>query len=111
MSEPRPYVTDHDLLRLKQAINAMRRIPRRSGTEAAQLESMLARCGPIASDQVPSDIITLYTDIQLLDLGSDSLTGCTLVLPEEADGALFKVSVLAPLGLALLGHGVCDVVE
>jgi regulator of nucleoside diphosphate kinase len=32
-------------------------------------------------------------------------------MPEEADPTLFKVSVLAPVGLAVLGHRVGDTVE
>lgn len=62
-------------------------------------------------DDVPADVITLYTQIQLLDLVSGERQQLTLVLPRESDAGAGRISVLAPLGTALLGYRVGDEIE
>jgi regulator of nucleoside diphosphate kinase len=59
-------------------------------------------------DDVPADVITLYTQIQLLDLVSGERQQLTLVLPRESDAGAGRISVLAPLGTALLGYRAGD---
>lgn len=111
MNSQELYITYPDLMQLAQAIVDVQRQPMRTATEREQLKRELARRVPVTAKGVPSDVITLNSDVQLLDLATGDILGCTLVLPEEADAALFKVSVLAPVGMALLGHRVGDVID
>ena len=62
-------------------------------------------------DEVPADVITLYTRVRVLDLASGERQELTLVLPRESDAGAGRISVLAPLGTALLGYRVGDEVQ
>lgn len=75
-----------------------------SGTEiAAQLEAELDRAQVVPLEQVPADVVVMDSDLEY----EDSVTGrrrqVRLVYPSDADAASGRVSVLAPLGCALLG--------
>jgi regulator of nucleoside diphosphate kinase len=108
MNSPKLYVTDHDLQQLRQVIADAQWQRQHTPADLEQLEAELSRRVPVAPDAVPGDVVTLNSDVQLLDLDAGEVFGCSLVLPEEADPTLFKISVLAPVGLAVLGHRVGD---
>ena len=55
---------------------------------------------------MPPDIVTMNSRIRLTDLDSAEELVYTLVYPAEADYAAGKISVLAPVGTALLGERV-----
>jgi regulator of nucleoside diphosphate kinase len=57
------------------------------------------------------DVVTMNTTVELRDLDTGELETYTVVYPERADIALNRISVLAPLGTALLGSRAGDVVE
>lgn len=62
------------------------------------------------SELAPS-VITMHAAVQVLDLESGRRQELTLVSPHEADVSAGRISVLAPLGTALLGYRKGDVVE
>ena len=53
----------------------------------------------------------MYSRVVVTDLTGGSRRAITLVYPHEADPAAGKISVLAPLGTALLGYREGDHVE
>jgi regulator of nucleoside diphosphate kinase len=86
------------------------------GTERDQehldeLGAELERAFIAEPGEVPVDVITMHTRIQVLDLTSQERRELELVFPWESDPAAGRVSVLAPLGTALLGHREGDEVE
>lgn len=62
-------------------------------------ELMRARIEP----ELPSDVIALRSRARLLDIESGDEMEFTLVLPHEADVDSGRLSILAPLGTAMLG--------
>ncbi len=60
---------------------------------------------------MPPDVITLNSRVQLFALDTGETFTCTLVLPHEADIGQFKISILSPVGLAMLGQRVGDIFE
>jgi regulator of nucleoside diphosphate kinase len=76
-----------------------------------ELAEELERARIAESDEVPADVITIHTRIQMLDLVSGERRDLTLVLPRESDASAGRISVLAPLGTALLGYRAGDEVE
>ena len=56
---------------------------------------------------VPPDVITMNSEIRFSDEYGDDWE-YWLVFPEDADLAKNKISILSPIGCALLGHGVDD---
>lgn len=65
----------------------------------------------VEPDEVPCDVITMNSTVRLRDLKTKETETFTLVYPEEANIADGKLSILAPLGTAILGYRVGDSVR
>jgi regulator of nucleoside diphosphate kinase len=61
--------------------------------------------------EMPADVITLNSRVRVADLTTGEALDVTIVLPEETDVDSGKISVLAPLGTALLGFSQGDEIE
>lgn len=106
----RIYITEADADKLRRLI-ARRRGDRRSEREYLDmLEQELDRAEIVASEAIPRDVVTLNSEVRLLDLTSGDTQRYKLVLPSDfrCDQS---VSVLAPIGAAMLGYGSGDTFE
>ena len=61
--------------------------------------------------KIPPDVITLNSTAHLIDLETGEEMIYSLVYPDEADISQGKISVLAPIGTAMLGYKVGDTFE
>ncbi|NLF70293.1 MAG: nucleoside diphosphate kinase regulator [Candidatus Anammoximicrobium sp.] len=61
--------------------------------------------------ELPDDVITMNSTIRLRDLDSDELEVYSLMYPAFANGFKNCISVLAPLGTAILGHRAGDLID
>jgi regulator of nucleoside diphosphate kinase len=100
-----------DHVGLSSAIGAMDRLSERGRTEMIALRGELERAEIVAPHEVPPGVITMNSRAELLDLDTNEHMEFTLVFPDEADIEEGKISVLAPLGTAMLGYGVGDEFE
>jgi regulator of nucleoside diphosphate kinase len=75
------------------------------------LEQELNRANIVASENIPRDSITMNSKVLLKDLDLGEETIYTLVYPEDADMAKNKISVLAPIGTAILGFREGDTID
>ncbi len=110
---PRPQIvlTTEDFNRLS-ALLTSRVAQYVSGSERlAELRNELQRARVVASAEVPDDVVTMNSIISFRDLDTDELETYTLVYPGEADIAQGRLSVLAPVGTAILGFRVGDEVR
>jgi regulator of nucleoside diphosphate kinase len=80
-------------------------------THLRQLRDELERANIVATRDIPPGVITMNSVITVLDVTGDSRREITLVYPHQADPASGRISVLAPLGTALLGYREGDDVE
>lgn len=107
----RPIViTRTDAARLRELL-ATRARAARDQDHLEELSEELERARIADPNEVPADVITIHTRIQVLDLVSGERRELTLVLPRESDAGAGRISVLAPLGTALLGYRAGDEVE
>lgn len=67
------------------------------------LKELLDASTVVAPVDVPKDVVTMRSRVTLRDIGSRQSDEYTLVYPDESDIETGRVSVLAPLGLAMLG--------
>ena len=74
------------------------------------LQEELKRAKLVEPRQVPANVVTMNSTVKVRAAGRDSDT-YTIVYPESADIAAGYISVLSPMGLALLGSCVGDEVE
>ena len=101
-------VTAPDHAELSSVITFTGKVSQRLKWELRLLENELERARIVAPEEVPPDVITMNTRAELLDLESGERMEFTLVLPADANINEGKISVLAPLGTAMLGHRVGD---
>ena len=103
-------ITRTDAARLRELL-ARRARAARDQDHLEELAAELERARIAGPDDVLADVITIHSRIQLLDLVNGERRELTLVLPRESDAGAGRISVLAPLGTALLGYRVGDEVE
>ena len=75
------------------------------------LEAELYRAEVVDPEVVPRNVVTMNSTVKLCDLDTNEVETYTLVFPEEADIANNKLSVLAPVGTAILGQRVGDLLR
>jgi regulator of nucleoside diphosphate kinase len=99
------YISETDRERLGHLIERVRNHGERSDLAYAKnLEDELELSEVVASQQVPADVITMRSRVRLKDLDTGNEAVFSIVFPSEANAEEDKVSVLAPLATALLGH-------
>ncbi|NMG56161.1 nucleoside diphosphate kinase regulator [Aromatoleum aromaticum] len=99
MNSEHLILTDNDFVRLM----AMQPGP--------QLRAELERAVVVPPDFLPRHVVTMHSRVRYLDEASGEQREIQVVYPEEADVAAGKVSVFAPVGAALLGLSVDQVIE
>ena len=77
----------------------------------AELAMELDRAEIVDSARVPANVITMNSTVLLRDLDSGVEHTYRLVYPSHARGIPHEVSVLAPVGTALLGYRTGDVIS
>ncbi len=70
---------------------------------AERLIEEVERAELVASDQVPQDVVGIGSQVTYRDDASGGIRTIRLVMPGDADLAALRVSVLSPIGAALIG--------
>lgn len=71
----------------------------------SKLSQELKKAQIVEPEDFPSDVVRLDSTVVIKDLQTKREMTITIVLPQNADIKQKKVSVLAPIGTALLGFG------
>lgn len=108
MEERIIYITEHDLKRLRELIEEAKRLDRRGNKYLESLGAELSDCKVVVPTEVPPDVVTMNSRVRLIDLDTHEEMVYTLVFPWEADITQSSISVLAPIGTAMLGYRVGD---
>ncbi|PAU78533.1 nucleoside diphosphate kinase regulator [Halomonas salipaludis] len=107
-SRPKIIINRLDAERLQRLIDAA---SDKDLAVAESLEAELERGEVVDPEQIPADVVSMNSQVQFTDLGRSRQLVRTLVYPrslaESADG----LSVMAPIGAALLGLRVGDVID
>ncbi len=104
------HITEFDLKRLRSVI-ADEKALRGSKKHLQGLEEELERAVLVDSRDIPPDVVTMNSRVRLKEMGNGEEMIFQLVFPPDADLAEGKISVLAPIGTAIIGFKVGDVVE
>ena len=70
---------------------------------AEQLQTELKKAELVSIENFPADVVRLNSKIKILDEKQDKIMEVMLVIPEMADIKERKISVMAPVGTALIG--------
>ena len=105
---PSLIVSSRDLARLEALLDSpvLSRHP-----AALALMDELNRAEILPPEQIPADVVTMHSRVECEDVASGEDHVLTLVYPNEADVERGRVSVLAPVGSALLGLSVGQTID
>jgi regulator of nucleoside diphosphate kinase len=103
--EPKIMVTSTDMERLRTLIDST------SGERAEALDSELTRAQVVEPSEVPPDVVTMNSRVVYRDEESHETREVTLSYPQDASLESGRISVLAPVGAALLGLSVGQEIE
>ena len=110
MTTPAILVSRLDCERLEALLEA----PGSAALDTSAREAALARAQILEPAQMPADVITMNSTarFRVLD-GNDEgeERELTLVYPRDVNGQADRVSILAPIGSALLGLRIGDTIE
>lgn len=106
------YISEFDMKRLKGLIKfAEERWDKRVVHHLEELDEELDRAEVVKPEEIPTDVITMNSTFRLSNLDSGEEVVYTLVFPSKADSTTGKISILAPIGTAVLGYRVGDTIE
>lgn len=111
MSTRTIYITETDHQRLEEHIEGAKRSGRHGRDRLAELEDELENCRIVSPRNVPPNVVTLNSRVRFRDLGTDQEMIATLVFPGNANLSEGRISVASPIGTAILGYAVGDVIE
>ena len=100
-SAPTITITRLDLQRLERLLDSLDEF----GPGAEALQAELDRAEVVGHDEVPAGVVTMNSRVHCREESSGKDYHLTLVSPQDAGGD-GKVSILAPVGSALLGLSV-----
>jgi len=101
------YITDADMKRLRPLVEELKN----SRDDLRMLQQELVRARVIAPEEVPADVVTMNSKVRVRDMAMNEVTTYTLVFPDQANIEQHKISVVAPIGTAMLGQQVGDEFE
>ena len=96
-----------DVERLEKPLDAL---PRGSFPGQAELRAELDRGDVVAPKDVPPNVVTMNSTVRFV-FESGKEFSMTLVYPEHVEGDASRISILAPVGSALLGLTVGEHIE
>lgn len=100
------YITKTDKDRLGAVISST------ASTENIKgLEEELERANIVRSEDVPSDVVTMNSKVSFKDVDTGKESQIVLVYPQDADVDQDRISILAPVGSALIGLKIGDEIE
>ena len=100
IARPNIVVSSLDMERLEALIDSL---PAAQADNCAALLEELARAELVEPEEMPPDVVSMNSSVRfVLDDAPDAIE-MTLTYPKDVNGAPDKLSVLTPIGNALLG--------
>lgn len=107
-AHPKIVVSSLDAERLARLLESL---PEQADPEREALEAELVRAHVVDPKDVPPDVVTMNSTVKFRIQSSEKDFFLTLVYPKDVDPKGGTVSVLAPVGSALLGLSIGDEIE
>lgn len=98
------WLTEQDYNRLKHLLAELHRQSRGMKAGVDTLEDILDLARVVDGGKVPGNVVTMNSRVMFEDLRTQERGTVTIVYPADADASEQKISVLSPVGAALLGE-------
>ncbi len=106
----RLYITKADYEKLQRLIEGMRSAGSFDMKYLNVLEEELGEAEIVEPEAIPPDVVTMNSEVRLKDLDSGDTVVYRLVFPTQARTEN-SISILAPIGMAMLGYQEGDIIE
>jgi len=110
MGKRKIYITKFDMRRLTDLLTSSDKFHVLDQKHLEELAKELKRSKLVEPKDVPADVVTMNSRVRLRDIDSDEEMIYTLVFPRDADITQNKISILAPIGTAMIGYRVGDTI-
>jgi len=104
-------ITASDQNRLRNLLEGFRRRHLRDRAHVDHLEAELDRAEIVLPVDVPVDVVTMNSEVAVRDMDSNKEMTFAVVFPSDADISRQRISILAPMGTAVLGYRVGDTID
>ncbi len=111
MKRRKLYITQFDKDRLEELIKVAKTFGGAGREDLQDLQGELTKAKIVSSEKIPSDVVTMNSKVALCDIDTSEKLTYTLVFPNDADLESGAISVLAPIGTAILGYSEGDEVQ
>ena len=98
------WLTEQDYIRLKHLLAELARQSTRMQAGVDTLEEILELARVVQPGKVPGNVVTMNSRVRYDDVRTHESGTVTLVYPADADSSEGRISVLSPVGAALLGE-------
>lgn len=107
-SKPNIIMSSLDVERLEKLIESL---PDNAFPGKQALEAELSRADVVDPADVPPTVVTMNSRVRFSVVSTGEIFNLTLVYPKDVDASGEKISILAPVGSALLGLAQGDEIE
>jgi regulator of nucleoside diphosphate kinase len=104
-------VTESDFERIQSLIESCRSSWRQDLHDLDTLEGELDKAKIVKPADIPPNVVTMNSRVRVKNITSGREFVCQIVFPKDADSELNRISILAPIGTALLGYRTGSTVE
>ena len=105
------YITQRDLTQLQELLEGGGAVHDRDRKDLSVLAEEVKQATIVGPDAIPAKVVTMNTRLRLMDLEARKSFEMTVVFPQYADVDTGKVSVISPVGTAVLGYAEGDTIE
>jgi regulator of nucleoside diphosphate kinase len=111
MPERNIYITEFDKARLEELIAVADEFGGHDRKDLDFLTEELDQAEIVSSKDIPPDVVTMNSKVVLRDLSTSEKMTYILVFPRDANIDTGAISVLAPVGTAILGYAKGNIIE
>jgi regulator of nucleoside diphosphate kinase len=104
-------ITETDFRCLRSLIESSTGVCHRDREHLESLQQELERAVVVEENEVPRDLVTINSRVRVRDLATEREFVYQIVFPTDANVEKNQISVLAPIGTALLGSSAGNTVE
>jgi regulator of nucleoside diphosphate kinase len=104
-------ITNLDYQRLNNLIQSVKTTMKDDLHNIETLENEIGRAKRIEPRKIGHNVVTMNSEVEVIDIDANRMMKFKLVYPQEADFKNNRLSVLSPLGSALIGYREGDEVE
>ncbi len=105
------YISSEDHARLNKTVNELRSGGGKTFGSLEKLQQELNRAVVLDAGAIPPGVVTINSKVRMRDLDTGETEEWILSMPEHANPDQQRISILAPIGTAILGFSEGDEIE